>query len=75
MLVQLLEHAVGFAGGGGASCHPATQLDEPEPTLRHHSGTGAPWLVMPQADWAFATCKATSPRHARPSLHLLKESG
>ncbi len=61
MIVERPEHTVGFAGGGAPQvAYPAAQLDEPGATLRHHGSTGAPWLEVPRADWAFATCEATA---------------
>ena len=60
MIVERTEHTVGFAGGGAPQvAYPATQLDEPGATLRHHGSTDAPWLEVPRADWAFANCEGT----------------
>ncbi|WP_158746229.1 alpha/beta hydrolase domain-containing protein [Acidisphaera sp. L21] len=60
-IVERPEQTIGIAGGGAPQvAYPAAQLDEPGATLRHHGSTGAPWVEVPRADWAFAGCEATA---------------
>ena len=61
------EDTVGIAGGGAPQvAYPAADTGEAGAVLRHRGSSAAEWVVVPRAEWAFASC-ADAPFPGQPS--------